>query len=207
MNGILRLPQPVGITERFPAVEKLAAKLNLPVWVLDLETTGFGAHTSLGIVEFASIQVPPNGQATGFSTLINPEVPIHWAASKVHGINEHAVKGAPTFPRIVSGLRKGFHTTLVCGFNSRRYDLKVIEGNAVRYEIEPLTALNQLDVRDMWIGLHGNKGTLSLAASTYQVAEGTAHRAHGDVLTTVRLLNALISEHGLDFALQYQVIA
>lgn len=198
-----KLPAPTRIYERFPAVEGLAALLNLPIWVLDLESTGFGAHNTLGIVEFASIQVPPNGQITAFSTLVNPEAPIHWAATKVHGIDSWAVKDAPTFPVLSTGLRRGLATTLVCGFNSRAYDLKVIQGNAERYGLDPLRALNHLDVRDLWIALHGKKGTLEQAAAKYEILAGQAHRAHGDVLTTTRLLNAILSKVGPEFVQQY----
>ncbi|HBO5517513.1 TPA: 3'-5' exonuclease [Pseudomonas aeruginosa] len=206
MNGSPMLPTPTRLAERFPAVEGLAALLNLPIWVIDLESTGFGAHNTLGIVEFASIQVPPDGQATAFSTLINPEAPIHWAATKVHGIDEWAVKDAPCFPVLSTGLRRGLRTTLVCGFNSRVYDLKVIQGNAERYGLDPLIALNQLDVRDLWVGLHGKKGTLEQAAAKYEVQAGQAHRAHGDVLTTARLLNAILTKVGLEFVRQYLIM-
>ncbi|HHK4524513.1 TPA: exonuclease domain-containing protein [Pseudomonas aeruginosa] len=203
MNGSPRLPTPTKVAEHFPAIAELAALINLPVWVIDLESTGFGAHRSLGIVEFASIHIPPDGQSTAFSTLIDPEVPIHWAATKVHGIDEPAVRGAPTFLGIANGLRRGLSTTLVCGFNSRPYDLKVIQGNAERYGLDPLIAVNQLDVRDIWVGLHGKKGTLGQAADKYQVQSGPAHRAHGDVLTTARLLDAILTRMGPEFARQY----
>lgn len=192
------LPAPARIAESFPAIQELAIYLKMPIWTCDLETTGIGKHTLVGLVEFASLQVAPDGVATTFSTLVNPELPIHWSASKVHGLYESHVRDAPTFPCLVAGLRKGFATTLVSGFNSKRYDVRVLQGNADRYGLLPLPAPFQLDVRDIWTKLHGQKGNLAVAAQAYEVTPGTAHRAPGDVLTTARLLEAILAKHGLD---------
>lgn len=197
------LPLPVQLAERFPAIGELAAALNCPVYIIDTESTGFGKHSAVGLVEYASIFIPPAGMASAFSTLINPEVPIQWGASKVHGIYARDVRRAPTFPLLAPSLRRGLGSTLVSGFNSRVYDVKVINGNAERYDLAAIEAPRQLDVRDIWTGLHGQKGKLEEAAHAYQVTPGPAHRAHGDVLTTARLLEAILTEHGLGVVDQY----
>ncbi len=203
MNIAQPLPMPVQLAESFQFIGQLAAALNRPVYIIDVESTGFGKHSAIGLVEYASIFIPPSGVATAFSTLINPEVPIQWGASKVHGIHAKDVRKAPTFPRLAPSLRRGLVSTLVSGFNSRVYDVKVINGNAERYDLEPIEAPRQLDVRDIWTGLHGQKGKLDEAASTYRVTPGPAHRAHGDVLTTARLLEAILTEHGLGVVDKY----
>ncbi|EMG2118524.1 hypothetical protein IPC1147_34195 [Pseudomonas aeruginosa] len=196
--SINELPSPKPLVERFVEIEHLAAGLGFPIYLVDLETTGFGQHTNVGLVEFASIFVPPAGHTTAFTTLVNPGLPIHWGASKVHGIFEEDIRDAPTFPRLAPPIRQGLKSTLVSGYNSRIFDTKLLQGNAERYGLSPIEAPVQLDVRDIWIALHGRKGKLEDAARYYQVQPGPAHRAHGDVLTTARVLNAMLIEHGHD---------
>lgn len=65
-----------------------------PLAVLDLETTGTNLATDR-IVEIAVVRINTDGTKTIKRKLINPEMKIPEASTKVHGITDEMVKDAP----------------------------------------------------------------------------------------------------------------
>ena len=53
--------------------------------MFDLESTGLGTNTA-EIVQIAALAVEGTGRAETFNQFILPRVPIHWGATKVHGM-------------------------------------------------------------------------------------------------------------------------
>lgn len=181
----------------------LARTIGMPLCILDTETTGLLCDPVVGLVEFAFIKVNPDGSHSRGSTLLHPGIPIPWQASKVHGITDSTIANEKPFPAIFPQVKSFFSDCVICGFNSREYDVPVLQSNAVRYQLEALTAHHQLDVRDVWIAhAKSQRGNLSVVAGHYGVNPGTAHRAAGDVDTTVSILRAMVQQHGADFVLQ-----
>ena len=84
-------------------------KLNKPLIVFDLETTGVNVvHDH--IVELAYIKVWPDGHEEDRVIRINPGVPIPEASTRVHGITDDDVKDCPTFKDVaheLAGIFKG----------------------------------------------------------------------------------------------------
>lgn len=67
--------------------------------VIDVETTGF-SPISDRVVEAACVLVQDGAIASTWSSLVNPERPIPEYASRVHGITDADVAGAPPFERV-----------------------------------------------------------------------------------------------------------
>ena len=180
----------------------LARTIGKPLCILDTETTGLLRDPVVGLVEFASLTIFPDGTHARDSLLLNPGIPIPWQASRVHGLIDEDVANEKRFPEIYAKVQSIFNDCIVCGFNSREYDVPVLQSNANRYQLGALNALNQLDVRDVWIAhSRAQRGKLSVVAEYYGVQPGTAHRAGGDVETTVGVLRAMVQQHGADFVL------
>jgi DNA polymerase III subunit epsilon len=67
--------------------------------IIDLETTGF-SPISDRVVEAACVLVQDGAIVRTWSSLVNPERPIPDYASRVHGITDADVAGAPPFERV-----------------------------------------------------------------------------------------------------------
>jgi DNA polymerase-3 subunit epsilon/CBS domain-containing protein len=118
--------------QRSPKLANHTALVALPVLVLDLETTGLdvtrervvqvGAIAMLG----AKILEQPR-----LDQLIDPEIPIPPTASRIHGLNDSDVSGAPTFAAFAPTLREVLTGRVVVGHNVG-FDLAVLRHEAAR---------------------------------------------------------------------------
>lgn len=186
--------------EQFPGLVALSAALQRSLTVFDLETTGMAR--SSGVVELGLLFIKRDGRALQRGTRVNPEMPIAPQASKVHGIYDSDVASCHTLQRYADTLLDMFRRTTVIGFNSRTYDIPVLQANGKRYGIELDTPLN-IDVRRLWTKFSGsNKGKLVEVAEHYGVEAGQAHAALGDVLTTARILDKMVQRHSLEKVLE-----
>jgi DNA polymerase III epsilon subunit-like protein len=186
------------------ALTQLAQSMGRTLFLFDLETTGLlqsdsrGRPLPVGIVEFGYLSADMDGEISHYSAYVDPEIPIPVEASNIHGITSAEVAGAQSYPGLHMHLHEALMTCAVGGFNTRLYDIPVLRNNAARYQLGDLTAPLQIDVRDVWIGVSGQKrGKLSVVAGSYGVDVQNAHRAMGDVLTTAALLANMIEHHGL----------
>lgn len=183
----------------FALIARLARRLSRPICILDLETTGF-LHANAppcGIVEIGYVVVRPDGNVHVGGSLVQPEMAIPYAATKVHGITNRDVINAPTLGAITQNIMRLFETAVVSGFNSREFDVPVLNANLAKYRCHHPGPRWQLDVRDIWRAGQGDAGKLGAVAQHYGVEAGTAHRAVGDALTAARILDAMLFEHGV----------
>ena len=67
-----------------------------PFTVFDLETTGMSPVRDR-IVEIGAVRVEIDGTLSRYESLVNPGMPIPWQVSRVHGITDDMVAGAPKF--------------------------------------------------------------------------------------------------------------
>lgn len=100
--------------------EELAADgawIDMPVAFLDTETTGRDAQNDR-IVEVGII-IGQSGQVLQrYNWLINPQIPIPEAASKVHGITDEQVKDQPTFAQIVPDMIAALRGAIPAAYNA-----------------------------------------------------------------------------------------
>jgi DNA polymerase-3 subunit alpha (Gram-positive type) len=67
----------------------------------DLETTGFAAD-SCEIVELGAVRFTADGREIGrFQHLVDPQTPIPWEATNVHGITDRMVRGQPVLAEVL----------------------------------------------------------------------------------------------------------
>lgn len=184
--------------EHIPRLMEWVKHHNKPFTIFDIETTGLSREHDR-LVEIGMICVHPCGRIQHSGRLINPERPIPAVASSVHGIYHHDVKDQENFLRIAPFFQKAFQEHIIGGFNTRQFDVAMMIGNAKAYGLTFAYPEHQLDLRDIWRAVtQKSAGKLSDVADTYKVEKGTAHRALGDVETTVRLYEAMIAEHGVE---------
>ena len=110
-------------------------KLNRPLIVFDLETTGINIALDR-IVELYAIRIEPDGQETHRHELIDPTIPIPIEASQVHGIYDKDVAGKPTFAQLAPELEQFMRQCDFGGFNSNRFDFPLLVEEFYRAGIE-----------------------------------------------------------------------
>ncbi|WP_454911684.1 3'-5' exonuclease [Stutzerimonas chloritidismutans] len=109
------------------------------------------------------------------------------------------VSEARDYPSLHPWVSTVFEKHVVAGFNSRAFDVGVLQACMARYSLPICEPELQLDVRDIWIEVSGSqRGNLSAVAKAYEVTPGTAHRADGDAITAARILEAMLWQHGVE---------
>ncbi len=179
-----------------PHLLQWVQKMNLPFTVFDLETTGFHRENDR-IVEVGMLTLHPSGRITHAERLINPEKLIPKVASDIHGITNSMVIDAPNFHQIALFFQDAFKNNIIGGFNTRQFDVGMLMGNAKVYGYHYETPKHQVDLRDIWKKLSDSSaGKLGDLAEHFNVEAGTAHRALGDVETTIRVYERILELHG-----------
>lgn len=109
-------------------------KLERPIVTIDTETTGV-----LKIDRIVSIAVTRhelNKNPVAWSSLVNPGIRIPPEVTKVHGITDEMVAGAPTWDKLAEPLtRKGLTSCDFCGQNVW-FDLEVIRRECRRVNVD-----------------------------------------------------------------------
>jgi DNA polymerase-3 subunit epsilon len=165
-----------------------------PLAILDLETTGTDPQVDR-IVEISVLRALPDGSHTHRNRRINPGIPIPGEATAIHGISDADVANEPFFHELAAGLRKFLDGCDLCGFNIKRFDLRVLcaefrraarpldlEGRAV---LDPMELFHARERRD-----------LAAAVRFYCGREHTeAHVARSDVLATAEVLDNMLARY------------
>lgn len=100
--------------------------------VFDLETTGISWRTD-EVVEISAVRVVNHRIDTEFSTLVNPGRPIPIEASRVNGITDEMVKGAPAFESALADFLTFVQNSVLVGHNIHAFDMKFIYRDCERY--------------------------------------------------------------------------
>ncbi|MBL8672618.1 MAG: hypothetical protein JNK11_18315 [Alphaproteobacteria bacterium] len=173
----------------------------LPYWILDLETTGLDVRTCRPI---AIAALRGHGErlfrAVNVDRLVDPQVPIPAVASRITGIDDAMVAGAPTFAAIGAEVAEGLRGAAIVGHNIG-YDLAILARMMAEAGL-PWTPPPALDTLQLVAALEPRRTDLNLEviARDYGIAVVGRHTALGDCLTTgmlfVRLLPRL-AERGI----------
>jgi DNA polymerase-3 subunit epsilon len=168
--------------------------LERPLAILDLETTGTDPKVAR-IVEISVLKIFPDGRTDHRTRRINPGVAIPAEATAVHGITDADVANEPSFAQLAAGLLAFLDGCDLCGFNIKRFDLKLlaVEFNRVglsfsipgRAVIDPMEIFHVRERRD-----------LAAAVRWYcrREHEG-AHGAKADVMATMDILDAMLDRY------------
>ncbi len=168
--------------------------LNRPLAVIDLETTGTDVKTAR-VVEVSVLRMEPSGAKEQRTRRLNPGIPIPPEATTVHGIGDGDVAGEPTFAQVAGKLARFLDGCDLCGFNLKRFDLRVLycefqragvafdlEGRAL---VDPMEMFHQLEPRHLAAAVRFYLG---------RDHEG-AHAAADDVLATADVLDAMLGRY------------
>lgn len=99
--------------------------------VFDLETTGLSPARD-EIIEIAGIKVWDGSVEEEFSTLVNPGIPIPWAASRVNGITDGMVKSAPRLTEALGAFLDFVGEAVLVGHNIHSFDLPFVYAGAAK---------------------------------------------------------------------------
>ena len=156
------------------------------VTAVDTETTGMSPADGHRLVEVARVAVVNGVLGEEWSTLVHPGRTIPPDATRVHGISDAMVAGAPRAAEAGRALRTA------CGdlplvFHNAPFDLPFLIQLFREAAAPPL--LNPIiDTLGLARGLFGTgSNALGALATRLKLPPETAHRALGDTRTTARL--------------------
>ncbi|MDX2128661.1 MAG: DEDD exonuclease domain-containing protein [Chloroherpetonaceae bacterium] len=187
---------------------------DIPFTVIDLETTG-GVKPENTIIEVSAFQFI-GGRITGeYTTLVNPLQPISYFISEYTGITNEMVKEAPTMKQIIGDLRHFIGESIFVAHNIG-FDFGFVNLELSRYGLKQLENPTLCTVRlARRLTPKNQRKNLGALAAYFGVELKNRHRARGDSLATVYVLDALmrLASHKFDaetaqelLSLQFQSI-
>lgn len=172
-----------------------------PLVVLDTETTGLSPAMGHRIVEIAAVRLE-GWQATGtFDALVNPGRPMDPGASRVNGIYDEDLTGAPPFSTVANPLYELLDGAVIVAHNAR-FDAAFLgmEYDLLRHTPWPKEAAPE--IANPWLCtlqlarrlFYFDRNSLGHVARSLGVRVGKAHRALNDVHTTIAVLKQMTKQ-------------
>jgi DNA polymerase-3 subunit epsilon len=163
--------------------------LDNPLIVFDIESTG-DQVTKDKIVEIGMIKVHSDGKEEVYEKRINPEIPIPIHISEIHGIYDIDVKDCPTFKELAEEIKNFIGNGNLCGFNSNKFDVPILEEEFLRVGIDiGIDKKKLVDVQNIFHKME--KRTLGAAYQFYCNKDiENAHSAIHDARATLEVLKA-----------------
>jgi DNA polymerase-3 subunit epsilon/CBS domain-containing protein len=160
---------------------------------IDLETTGFDLRTD-AIVELAAVRCVDGRVSDVYVTRVDPERPIPAESTRIHGIAESMVAGAPMLDEVLPRFEAVCGHFVVAGYEID-FDLAMLANHQKARGRAPLTN-TALDCRRLAVVLHPEWKTLGFEEVASELGIGILgrHTAEGDAIAAAELLLALIPE-------------
>lgn len=174
-------------------MQPLSRVFSTPIVVFDTETTGVSRRDR--IVEFAAIRVERGRQPISYSTLVNPEMNIPFAAQRVHKISDSMVANAPVFGAIQPAISRLFSGAHVFAHNLN-FDRRMLKQDCSRTgtRLDFLGLCTLKLARQLHPGRSGRGAhTLDSMLRIHGITNDKAHRAMADATATLKLLQAFVS--------------
>ncbi len=155
----------------------------------DTETTGLMNKTDR-IIEIGAVKFSKDGVIDKFSTLINPQMPIPFASTKVNGITDQMVANEPIFADICDDFLDFIQGSILLAHNAN-FDIGFINAELLRINKNQLKkpnvpAVDTLkDSRKIYPEL--GKYNLQFLASEFNIYVENAHRALDDARVCMEL--------------------
>lgn len=169
-------------------------KLNRPICFFDLETTGVDVARDR-IVEISILKIHPNGNKESKTWLVNPEMPIPFLASQVHGITDEKVADEPNFKALSGQVYTMIKDSDLAGFNSDRFDIPLLAEELLRAGVD-FDMGNRVSVDVQTIFHKMEERTLGAAYKFYcgKTLEN-AHSAAADTMATYEILKSQLERY------------
>ena len=163
--------------------------------VLDVETTGGKAGTDR-ITEIGAVKVQGGEVLATFNTLINPERPIPSFISRLTGISNAMVAGAPKFADIAGQLSEFLEGAVFVAHNAK-FDYSFIRSEFARcalpFDMPQLCTV--VNMRRYYPGLASY--SLGKLCAEFEIKLTNHHRALADATATVELLKLINAKRQL----------
>lgn len=157
---------------------------------VDIETTDNDV-TRAELVEIAAVRVRNGRIVDEMRSFIKPDEPISGAAFDTHGISEHDVIDAPSFPEIWPKFREFCSSDVVVAHNGHNFDFPILRRMAGEVEFADIFTYDTLVLaRELRTG----SASLSNLARVYNIPPGRAHHALDDTRTLARVFLELGEE-------------
>lgn len=168
-------------------------KLNKPLVVFDLETTGVQVATDR-IVEIYCIKIQLDGTETHLHQLLNPTIPIPPQVSQIHGIWDKDVADKPTFQEFANELNHFLGDCDFGGFNSNRFDFPMLAEEFSRAGVSFNTQRKFIDAQHIFHKMEPRN--LTAAYKFYCNKElDNAHSAKADTQATWEIIKAQVEHY------------
>lgn len=174
-------------------LDELAAKLERPVAIFDVETTGTNPQVDR-VVSLDVSKIWPNGEVEKTSWLVNPTIPIPEGASKIHKITDEKVAEQPTFCESSHYILEQLSDCDLITFNGNKFDIPLLMEEFNRCGVAwPDPDQLRIDVSQMYRAK--NKRSLQDAHVQYIGSEFEgAHDSGNDVQATLNVLLAMLKD-------------
>lgn len=130
-----------------------------------------------------------------FETLIKPPIPISAEITKITGITDETLVGAPRFDEIYKDLRKFFRGTNVIVGQNIQFDISIIHYELMRHDWDKKFCWPERHICTIESSYHYKNKRMKLSdLHEHLFGEGfeDAHRAKSDVMATVRCFIELV---------------
>lgn len=167
-----------------------------PVVFVDIETTG-GSPKNSRVLEVAAIRVEGGKVVDTFCTLLNPEMPVPYYITRLTGIGEADIVGAPVFADIADRLREICQgAVFVAHFARFDYSFISAEYRALGQEFSPSMLCTVKLSRALYPSAQGHSLEKLLERHSIQVS--ARHRAYDDALALWSFCQIAYAAHGQD---------
>lgn len=162
--------------------------------VFDLETTGISTKYD-EVIEISAVKVKNSQVAEEFSTLVNPGRKIPPGASRVNGITDKMVAGAPVFADALADFLRFAEDMVLVGHNISSFDMKFLYRDARKF-FQKVPDNDYVDTlimaRKVLPRLHHHR--LVDLAEHYGISAQGAHRALNDCNMNQKVYERLAEE-------------
>ena len=177
------------------------------VIAFDTETTGLSPKNER-IVEIAAMEFDIKTGVTGryFHAYINPEIPIPYRSSLVHGLTDKFIADKPLFAEVAPHFIRFISGAILFAHNAP-FDIRFVNSELERLGLEPITvyAKEVNCTRAMARKAHpGQKATLDALCDRYQV-DRSGRTVHG-ALIDCQLLAGVYPQLAADVELNKDLV-
>lgn len=167
---------------------------DLPLAILDVETTGLSPETGDRVCEVAILRCEGGEIVDALQQLVNPQRPMGAGAFAVHGLSDETLANAPYFPQVAPDMLALLEGAAWVGHNVL-FDLGFLANELARLGAG-LPSYTALDTMRLARGCYRLRSyALGRVAEALGIrVEGQSHRAMVDVLQTRALFDRVVAE-------------
>lgn len=188
---LLEAPEP------YPADSVLFSRLERPLVIYDVETTGVNVVDDR-ICSLAWLLLTPEGEIQEGIRYFNPEKKLTQEVIDIHGLTNEFLADYDNFESQLDWLLNVFGPNVdVAHFNGNSFDVQILSESFGRYGVTwPLPGMNSLDASVLFRKSEGR--SLADAHKFYLGHEMTGnHEARADVRATFNVLKAMLVRYPL----------